>query len=1003
MLWRSGGRENISHVGGHCGNPCTKYRQMLTDEISSLVIDGLCDGVVDQKIAVACFYCDFQSQKMQTPENVLGALVKQIARGLGAIPPEINAVFQKAKGQVGGRGLRVPEALELLKAVLSRLDQAFICIDALDELQGRHLSKLLRSLHAVSESFPGIRFFFTGRPHIGVEIEKYFPGGAWFLRMKPMKEDITKYVETMLDDDSDPEAMNPDLRAEIMNRISETISDVYVIAIFYPSLLSSLTVAPRFLLVSLNITAILNETTIFQRREQLNRMTNGRDLGDAYGVTLDRIVAQSGGRSRLGMAALMWVSRSERPMTPDELCHALGVRIGSTHPHPDNIPSIQTLLSSCLGLVTFDKEGSTLRLVHFTLQEYLNSRSEIFQNADAVMAEVCLTYLNFDCVRKLPPTLEFAPGGDPYFHYLSPCDSREPSPELVSAHPKYPFLKYASNYWGCYARNGTTEGVRSLALRLLDKFDSHISSKFLLIPHVYELYLGMQESAQGFTGLHCVAYLGINEIAEALLEMKDWEVDKTDFEGCTPLIWASKNGCEGVIRLLLERVGANINATDTTYGQTPLSWAVQHGREGAVRVLLARNEVNPELRDNDGRTPFSHAAGRGSERILKLLLEWEEVNPESRDNNSRTPLSYAAIGGSEEVVKLLLKRGEVNPESRDKYDRTPLSYAAECGSVEAVRLLLEREEVNPESRDNQGRTPLSYAARGRSGGVLKLLLEREEVNPESRDGGGQTPLSHAAQGGSQEVLGLLLQREEVHPELPDNFGLTPLSLAALYGNEDAAKLLLERSEVNPDIRDNSGRTPLSYAAESSGGVMLGLLLERQEVNPESRDNQGRTPLSWAAHNRVNSVKDVVKLLLERDEVNPESRDNSGRTPLSYAAGCNSGEEAVKLLLEREEVNPESRDNKGRTPLSHAAEFWGEGAVKLLLERADVNPDSRDYYGLTPFAWAEQHLGLESLKIRLLLNEKTLTRNREKISAEHHTPWLPRRGGDSEAASRMTAG
>ena len=83
---------------------------MLTDGISSLVIDELCDQVVDQKIAVACFYCDFQSQKIQTPENVLGALIKQIVRGLGTISAEIDTAFQKAKGQVGGRGFRVPEA-----------------------------------------------------------------------------------------------------------------------------------------------------------------------------------------------------------------------------------------------------------------------------------------------------------------------------------------------------------------------------------------------------------------------------------------------------------------------------------------------------------------------------------------------------------------------------------------------------------------------------------------------------------------------------------------------------------------------------------------------------------------------------------------------------------------------------------------------------------------------------------------------------------------------------
>ena len=238
------------------------------------MIDELCERVADQKIAVACFYCDFQNQKVHTPENVLGALIKQIVCGSGTIPTEINSAFQRAKGQVGGRGLRVPEALELLKAAIAPLDRALTCIDALDELLEKHLPQVLRSLHTISQSLPGIRFFFTGRPHIEVEIKKYFPGGARCFRVKPTKEDIMRYVETILDYDSIPGAMNADLQAEIMNRVSETISDVYVTASFCSSLVPSLTVAHRFLLVSLNMAAILDETTIYQRREQLKRMTN---------------------------------------------------------------------------------------------------------------------------------------------------------------------------------------------------------------------------------------------------------------------------------------------------------------------------------------------------------------------------------------------------------------------------------------------------------------------------------------------------------------------------------------------------------------------------------------------------------------------------------------------------------------------------------------------------------------------------------------------------------
>ena len=677
---------------------------MLTNRSSSLVIDELCKRVADQKIAVACFYCDFQSQNMQTPENVLGALIKQIVRGFGTIPTEINSAFQMAKGQVGGLGLRVPEALELLKAAIAPLDRAFICIDALDELLEKHLPQLLRSLHTISQSLPAIRFFFTGRPHIEVKIKKYFPGAAQLFQIRPKREDILRYVEMMLDNDTDPDAMNPDLRGEIMNQVSEMISDVYVMAMFCSSPVRLLTVAPRFLLVSLNIAAILDETTIYQRREQLKQITNGRSLRDAYGVTLDRI-KQRGGKSRLAMAALMWISRSERPMSAEELCQALGVQIRSTDPNPDNAPSIQSLLASCLGLVTVDEEESTVRLVHFTLQEYLNNHSEMFQNPYAMMAEVCLTYLNFSCIRELSPALDSAP-------------------------QEYPFLQYASSCWGHYARNETTVCMKSLALQILDRFDSHISAKLLLRPHVYKLWSGVGELPEGFTGLHCVAYLGINDIAEALLDTRDWDVDKTDLKGHTPLIWASKNGFEGIIRLLLENAGADINLKDTKDGKTALCWAAECGQEGAAKLLLEWNSVDPESRDNSGRTPLSYAARCGSEGIVKMLLE--RVDPESQDDEGRTPLSHAARWGREEIVKLLLERRQVNPESRDNFGQTILSYAVESGSERVLKLLLEREEVNPESRDSSGRTPLFYAAQCESEKIAKMLLERGEVDPDSR-------------------------------------------------------------------------------------------------------------------------------------------------------------------------------------------------------------------------------------------------------------------------------
>jgi len=80
----------------------------------------------------------------------------------------------------------------------------------------------------------------------------------------------------------------------------------------------------RFLLVSLNIDAILGEVTISQRRKKLQAMARGNGLGDAYEATLTRLKAQKGNKSELGSRALMWVLNSRRPLSTDDLCKKNG-------------------------------------------------------------------------------------------------------------------------------------------------------------------------------------------------------------------------------------------------------------------------------------------------------------------------------------------------------------------------------------------------------------------------------------------------------------------------------------------------------------------------------------------------------------------------------------------------------------------------------------------------------------------------------------------------------
>jgi len=88
-------------------------------------------------------------------------------------------------------------------------------------------------------------------------------------------------------------------------------------------------------------------------------MKDGAGLGDAYGVTLERIKAKGEERARLAITTLTWVCHSERPLKVDELCHALAVEVGAEEFDSENIPLMSTLLDCCQGLITIDEEAST--------------------------------------------------------------------------------------------------------------------------------------------------------------------------------------------------------------------------------------------------------------------------------------------------------------------------------------------------------------------------------------------------------------------------------------------------------------------------------------------------------------------------------------------------------------------------------------------------------------------------------------------------------------------
>ncbi|RPA92065.1 hypothetical protein L873DRAFT_1711562, partial [Choiromyces venosus 120613-1] len=578
--------------------------------ISSLVIDTLISRHGNDNVGVFYLYCDYLTPEIKTATDLMGALLKGVLAGLPGLHEEIIQEFNKSKKHMG-RTLGLEEIEKMLKAALASFRRNFICIDALDEFPVENRPALLRSLENIIQDSPGTRIFLTGRRHIRDEVERLFAGALQIISIEPTKQDISIYItERLAQDQITNKAIDDNLEKEIMSVIPQTLSGMYVKAITRQNQI--------FLLVALTINQVLSEPTISKRRKRLREMTKGLSLEGVYKGMLERV------RDKLGLEVLMWLSHSERPLHADELCYALGIVIESTDHDRDNVPQIEALSKYCQGLVVVEKQTSTVRLMHLTLQKYLRDHPSLFERTHSLIAETCLTHLNFQCVRNFSPTLHSAP-------------------------TETPFLKYASCYWGEHARKESTERVKTLALKLLNQHDKHISAKLLLLEKSWPWGHDLDGIPDGFSGLHCAAFFGLHEIAISLLHAEVTDFRRKDITGSTPLTWAARNGHKRLVRLFLKWGYFDPEAEDI--GEcTPFSWAARNGHKGVVELFLQESAINFETKDCFGRTPLSWASGGGHHGVVKVLLDRQGIDPETKDHSDRTPLSWASGGGHENVV-----------------------------------------------------------------------------------------------------------------------------------------------------------------------------------------------------------------------------------------------------------------------------------------------------------------------------------------------------------------
>ena len=469
-----------------------------------------------------------------------------------------------------------------------------------------------------------------------------------------------------------------------------------------------LTCLGRFLLAVLHMDSLTGKKTVRAVRNALQRLEDRSDdpkdmvYDQAYDEAMARIRGQNPDVTEIAMSVLTWITHARRPLEVEELQYALAIEEGDSEVDGDNTLEVDDLINPCVGLVTIDQTDQTVRLVHYTTQEYLERRdAAYFPEAELRLANTCLRCLLF---HKL--------------YRPEPMDSNGDMDNVIVL--RHDFYDYVMKNWHLHVRCNQLVMATSVVrfLECPSKREKLTTSGWL--KHSPRNRVG----DSSWTAIHYCAYFDFPEICAQLLG-RGYNADSRDEKGMTPLAIAARFDSTEVTKLLIARSDVDVNAKDEE-GETPLVIAADWSSTDAVKLLTAHNNVDVNSKNKEGKTPLALAAMYGDIDMVKFLIAHSDVDVEAKDEEGMTPLAVAAYYGETDTVKLLIARSDVDVEARNEEGNTPLAAAAFFGETDIIKLLIMRSDVDVNAKNKEGRTPMAIAARYGNWDTVKLLIARSK-------------------------------------------------------------------------------------------------------------------------------------------------------------------------------------------------------------------------------------------------------------------------------------
>jgi hypothetical protein len=172
----------------------------------------------EPRVAAISIYSDHADRDKQTGLVMIGALIKQLVRRVQTVPVSVLDLFRQR--QKDERSLDEEDARKIFGLILDQFDTIYICIDALDECVPESRAQLLQFLKAMDSPF--IRLFLTGRHSVEAEVIGTLSTlSPSIVPIIAAEEDIQIYLYQKLESDRTPEAMNENLKNEIMKKLLE--------------------------------------------------------------------------------------------------------------------------------------------------------------------------------------------------------------------------------------------------------------------------------------------------------------------------------------------------------------------------------------------------------------------------------------------------------------------------------------------------------------------------------------------------------------------------------------------------------------------------------------------------------------------------------------------------------------------------------------------------------------------------------------------------------------